>query len=779
VYAGAVVGYAVIFDNLTRDLDWAILRWATIQAESYSAVMATVSQAAAAMLALFFTAISVVASTSYAKVTTDTRSLVAHDDLNRRYLRLLAHTATVALAGLGLQALGYPPSALLASYVLVIAAVGLLAFFPIGVRTFALFDHSILTNYPVRTFARALQSVTRHGRRWSDQLFENHANRIAEAQLRILADLVVFGIKEDRPRQKVLLDIANAIQCLARFYAAIKLSVPSNSLWFTKRAEFKRWEVSSSSMTELTMQTGVAPQPEAVPDYSFVEARCTDMTIQCLRHFFAHDAIDEAVNLLLGVNQTATAYARMFGQTDAIHLVAATRTLLIDRLKGVDPGTEPLKHLQLVDVQCVAALAPVLDSARSLTEGPVEKLVLHDLHLLRLNRRKLYATQHPRGVLNELDELFSRLEFESSVEGVIKTQPWFVRQIISSGYAAHIRQVILGIVSTIEAEFLSPASELIEAQRPMLAAAWLQRGIEACHKAEDSIQSLNARYEELNNYHVTEAPWLPSGADDALARVAASRKRIVRSLATIVPALSSLTESTGLPDFLGQTRAWLAEEIVSMMERREQEGFPELFIAYFNASIAVMRQFLALAEQPERQDYVRVAMDTILEVMNVSGLALLFSELDSTPYGPIVSIAWDQFIEQSTNKSALLNGWYSAIDSTLSLPLFSPSAMRRQDWGRRLAQAMVDRGVDVEREAGPWRGQKHIQRHPSAVIDSIIVSYGRPMGNLYEYFGALYLARRAESKDIEVPYVVSNCMKRIERARERHEEGSNDAPTNE
>jgi cytochrome c oxidase subunit IV len=769
------VGLPALYERLATNRGWMTLPLPPIELQSYSGLMATVGQAAAAMLALFFTAISVVASTSYAKVTTDVRVLVAKDDLNRRYLRLLAHTSAVALIGLGLQALGIPPSSVLAAYVALIAGICLLAFFPLGVRTFALFDPSNVSEYPLRAVVRALRTVTRNGRRWLDPSFQNHANRVAEEQLRLLADLVVFGITENRPRQKVVLDLAGSINRLARFYAAQKSSIPSDSLWFTRRAEFKRWEIASSSMTELALRTGVAPHPDHIPDHGFVEDRCTEMTIQCLQHLFAREAIDDAVNLLLDVSRTAAAYAKLFGQAESMRLVAAGRTVLVNRLKATDPTAEPLKQLQLVDVQCVAALAPILYSAVSLTEDAVEQLVCHETGLLQLNRRRLYSRAHPRCVLKDAEDLFQRLEFEKSVEGLIRTQPWYVRQIIASGYAEAIREVIRGILNTVEHEFVAPASELIQAKRPASAGAWLQRGIEGCQKAKDRLEALEARYAELKGFHVTEAPWLDPGVQEALTKVRASRAQIVRLLARIVPDLCEVPAGTTLPDLLGQTRAWLAEELVSMMERKENDGFGDLFIAYFEASNAVSRHFLEIAQQPGKQDHIRVAMDAMVDLMDVSGLALLFSQLDGTLFGEIVVGGWDVFFERATDRPVVVRAWYEALSSKLTLPSFSSGAMRRHHWNRRLAQALIDRGIDVDRHFGPW-DRRRIQPHPSPVIDSIIVSYGHPMEQPHDYFGALYLAKLEDAQGIEMPSAIQNCLDAIERARARQEE-SNDETT--
>jgi hypothetical protein len=96
--AGVVSGALVVLENLyvasKAEFSWVAIPFA-VSESAYTQLMSIVAQIAAAILALFFAAISVVTSTSYAKVTSEIRAVVAHDDLNRRYLRLLAHLAAV------------------------------------------------------------------------------------------------------------------------------------------------------------------------------------------------------------------------------------------------------------------------------------------------------------------------------------------------------------------------------------------------------------------------------------------------------------------------------------------------------------------------------------------------------------------------------------------------------------------------------------------------------------------------------------------------------------
>jgi hypothetical protein len=769
-----LVGVPVLWDRIAAGYGWAGLPLPKVSADSSLALMDTVAQAAAAMLALFFTALSVVASTSYTKVTTSIRSLIANDYLNRRYLQLLAHTAAVATAGMGLQVVGVAPSSLLAAYIVLLSTVCFLAFLPLGVRTFALFDPSNLITYPVRTFFRSLEMVTPRGRRWLDPPFQRHANQIAENQLRMLADLVVFAITDNRPRQDVVLDISKAVATLARWYAQVKPSIPSDSLWFGRRGAFKRWEVADSSRTALALHTGVSPQPDAVPNHEFVEDRCGQMIEQCLRHLLDHGALDEAVGLLFEINSTATVYAEFFGQPEAMRLAATARTAVLDYVKRAGSDEEQLKQFQLMDVLGVAALAPILTTALSLTRRSTEELVSIDASLIRLDRRMLNKEARPRCVLKCAEDLLNRFDFENSAEGRIETQRSYARDIIASAFAEAIRDIVRSIVATLETEFVSPARELIDAKRPLIAGIWLHRAIEGSQKASHQIAELEARYAELKKLHYTNDKWLPLETDDALRRIEAARGSIVTMLAEIVPELCAVRSDETLPDLLGQTRAWLAEEIVSMMDHRQATGFPELFLAYFNANIAIQRHFFELAQQPAKEAYLRVAIDTMIDLMAISGLAFLFTELDETDFARIVTRMWDLHFERLPDKARMIKVCYTAVDSPMLLPIFSPSAMQRQHWGQRLAAALVQRGIDPDRHFGPRWSRPPAKPHRSAIIESFSVMYGHPIMGPEAYFAALYLSKRAEANGIELPPEVQSCLDSIDLAVERQRVSTNE-----
>jgi len=630
------IGLPIAYNALAVCIGWPGLTLPKVTDENYKNLMSTVAQAAAAVLALFFAAISVVASTTYAKVSTEIRTLVAEDDLNRRYLGLLAHTAATAIAAIGLHTMGVTASIVLSAYIILLSIICLLAFLPLAIRTFALFDQAALIGYPARHFLRVLRIVTIKGRRWLDPPFQNHARIIAEKQLRLIEDLVIFSISDKRFRNDTVLKLVKSIHRIVRYYTAQKSSIPSESLWFPRKAEFRRWQMTSSPMTDIALQTGVAPSPEYVPDRGFIEARCEEITLNCLQYMLKNNTIDDVVSLLLEVNKTVTMYARSFDQREAMELVAVIRKYIVDLLKEIETTNQTLTHQQIVDVVCVAALAPILNTSQSIIEFSTEKLVSLANSILTLRRRRLYEDTHPRNMLKDAEDLMQRLEFEKATEGTVRTQPWYICQLLAFALAEFIREVIKNIINTVDQEFVKPAAELVEAKQPLLAGVWWQRGIEACKKANDQICGLESLYSELKKFHVTELEWYPSGSETALSALEDSRIMIMKLLIKIVPDLCSSASDDSLPDLLGQTRAWIAEELFLMMERKEETSFPELFVAFFNSSLAVQRQFTEIAKQPEKLDYIRVAMDITIDIMDISGLAFLFTELDVTRFGQIV-----------------------------------------------------------------------------------------------------------------------------------------------
>ena len=88
--------------------------------------------------------------------------------------------------------------------------------------------------------------------------------------------------------------------------------------------------------------------------------------------------------------------------------------------------------------------------------------------------------------------------------------------------------------------------------------------------------------------------------------------------------------------------------------------------------------------------------------------------------------------------------------------------MQRTELNRQFSNAMVERGIDIDRH---YFGHQKKEQHPSEVIESIDISYEQLFVEPYLYFAALYIVNREEAKGIDLPYSLKECIRSIELAK--------------
>lgn len=735
-----------------------------VDREVHASMIGTIAQATAAMLALFFAGISVVASTSYAKLATEVRSLIAYDDLNRRYLRMLAHLTAVCVIALVAQSLGFQPTALAVLYIGVVAVIGILGFFALGARTFALFSPAMLTGYPLRAFAVAVKSVTPAGYNWKDQSFQTHARNVAVQQLEVIDELVDSAVADDHPSMRgTVQDIASSVHRLMRYYAQNKATIPSDSHWFARKAQFARLQLGMGTEAEIALRTGVVPMAPPIPDHQFIEVRGDETLMRCFHHALSRGTVEDIVAQLLDFNDTGTVRAAHFQQTEARDLAASVCKAVVKWLVDTS-GDNLLARLQVIDVACVTALSPILNTPQAFCAISVDELLLVSNDILHGDDKKLHQRKLPAQLLPTMEDLLRRMQFERAVEGAAVSQLWYVEQLVAGNLAECVRTMAQTVVGTLDLLFTTPSKTLIAAKRPIEASVWLQRTIEACSKARSQLQALDEAYQKLKTRHHTEAPWYEWDASEAIARVAQVRSETIKLLAQCIPGILNSAADDKLPDLLGHARLWLGAELFSVMESKSSdlEDFRSSFIAYFDATVAVSQHMFNLAEQPRTRNFVRAGLDAMLDLLEISGVALIFSELDGTGFGKIVRDVWDRYFDGAADGNHLLTTWMEPVQQRLVLPVFSAGSAQRFEWERGLVKALADRGI-LEEQFDYSLSTRRNRQHPSAVIRSLHVHAGSLMDPLSEYFTAMHLAPKAVAEGVPLPRAVTNCIESIER----------------
>ena len=293
--------------------------------DTYLAVLTTTAAAAGAFLALYFTSMSVVASTAYARVTNEVRQLVLNDEVSGTYLRLIAHAGAVASLGLAAAGIGAGRSAFLMGYVAIAFGIMVLAFIKLGCRIFAFFDPDVLAQAPLRDFANAVRHATSHNPRWLHPAFQDHSRKRADNALQVLSALLDYASPEKERRKDIVLSLLQKLVAAMCYYSHQKNAIPSDSFWFRRRAEFRGWPLQDSSATDIALRTGTTPQPKPVPDHDWIERRLQDIIQQYFRQLLRRDSVDSAITLTSDLSRMTNDLSRHLQFREACSFLSGIR----------------------------------------------------------------------------------------------------------------------------------------------------------------------------------------------------------------------------------------------------------------------------------------------------------------------------------------------------------------------------------------------------------------------------------------------------------------------
>lgn len=254
-----------------------------------------------------------------------------------------------------------------------------------------------------------------------------------------------------------------------------------------------------------------------------------------------------------------------------------------------------------------------------------------------------------------------------------------------------------------------------------------------------------------------------SGANEALKAAESLRSQLIHIWAEVVPGLcSSNSGGEDLPDVLGMARAYIGDEIVRALDEKDKESFSKLFLAYFLASETIKAELLRHIEPRNSRHRISVVMDLQLDLMTLSGLAIIYSDIDKSGCWDSAHALWDKLIQSSPDQSAFVKAQFHCIDNPTLVPMFSPSSMQRLKWESTLREGLVRRGIDSEEVFGFSPRESRRSRTIPPLIDSMGFHLGHPYQEPFEVFGALYLAKQEVAKGLDLPHKIESLLRELE-----------------
>jgi hypothetical protein len=763
IFSLVLVFVFAVLDHNLRDWNPSWLNLA-LDREAQRDLLTTLGQVAGGFLTLYFTAISVVVSTAYARAPGKIRSLIMREEVGSLYFGVLAQFAGVATVMLTALAFGYqvgPLNTCLASFLCLFSIFG---FVSLGARAFEYFDPAALVSLLNRRVWLEVQSVTPDGYQWRDQSFQAHHQRQAEDLLGSYSDLVTVASQKENLHGKGLVDVGQGLLLALNLYAKAKVRIPSSSYWFKRIYRHKDWLLASHNELEVALVTGTVIQPDTVPNLIWFETEVARILDEVFHQLGERRDSAGTIALTSSLQNHMGGLGQCLAVAEALQVFKAVVPRLrsqsgIEKIVASEDPVNVTNRLAVAELYTLALINVLLGTSNQLEKLNPASLgrFVESVDWSRL--KTLYSGEIlPRRVIQEMEFVQERLAFEFHVGGKIISPVWLQIEMAALGYVRFLDDTTKTIVDEIEITFGKETETQSAAANHVLVAQLVQRGLEACDKISKHFVRLKALHDECaSSNRSKEYDWPKIDWNVFQGRAATLRERLVTALAKSSNELANLPESKSWPDFFGHAYTVLGEECFTAMASGKEELFQVVFPAFFNlvlrANEKLRQKFLGDTRN------IRLSADPIVDLMAVSGFAAVFAELDNKNFCKLVERCWNNYLAlyaDDSRKRQFIEFLCAVVEPDWRI---TPRSVMRTRWQQMFGRVLHARSIFRERTF--WDDRRGTVKHPSRLV-RVFCRSEYLSTEPHDVFLAVYIFKRPESAGVEKPHEVDSLERALQ-----------------
>jgi hypothetical protein len=734
--------------HLLRSIGVADRLFATMPSSAYEPMLLAVAGFGATILGLYFTALSVVISTTYAEAPSSVRELAARDQAGTSFARLVAGlvVASVTLVTAGL--FEFDAAGITLILVGAVTALSILALLRLSVRAFSLFDPVRLSPPLLEAFRRWTERAAAGGLRWRVPAFQDVYRGGAQDVLTTFRDLIGFTAEIERTDITDLRSLGQRILVMWARYSSVKTSVPVDSRWFERAYEHPDWFTESATSLHVALATdvGLTARAREYGDPAWVERQMADAVSVCVRELLKRGQ-RQAVGELV---ETASQLARGLGQRVQISegklLCDAVSVAWEDRDKqGAGAPIRPAQAetLAVVDVLCLIPINLLLgfvDRCSNLDASAFTEEV--DAALAR--PEVPFSSDLPIDVVTHLDQLKSGLDFERKVEDRQLTPQWWLHHMAARHTLSVMHDALVDIGGLAESEIVVRAEALASPDRAFEAAVVAGRGLEASNKLSVHLGTIRATFDQFVSLRVVDDQFWPESDLSNIVEISVElHRRSVDVFAAVVPILGVFKRDETLPDLFGQGHAVLVRETFEAIAEGNADRFEQLWPKVFTTGLqGYDRLRVGLADHDNRETAALYTSELLADLFELSGYALVRSELDGGPYWATCRERWDDLFEAVDDPEAtaeVMMAYTRLRESTFAI---LPRATIRINREQRFEALLAERGLVVD---GPFDFDHDVD-HSSPIIRAF--AHGMTgMNDAINLFVAQYLSELPSAGD--------------------------------
>jgi hypothetical protein len=723
----------------------------------------TVAQIAGIFLGLYFTAVSGIAAAVYADVPGEVRLLLTREKLGNVYIKLVAFLGALALTLSAAIVLRIQIGLLNVAVVGALSALSIFAFVMLGLRTFYFFSPDTLTSY-VTADVVPLFEGSRRGRFGSkSRSISYNYQRQAEELLSTLRAVVGLSATRTSVTERSLSRIVLSNLRLLYVYEALKGDIESTSLWFKQRLEHPRWLTADHSSVDMALRTQTTIQGKQVGDRLWVERELHDVLSVALTALLQRPDRTRAVEAVGQVVGWTRTLASQLAVDETVALTQLVDRVIAEHLAQRPNDDRSVESVALADFSAALPMQIVLgmsDRLRPLTAETFAKATS------RVDPLAMLDAGWPLEVVQQREYIVERLANERIVERTRLTADWYVAQLLALSMSRFFARVVPVLVS--ELEKIPPvATAQLDAGQTIIAAAAVQRGIEGCQKFAVHLGEFADCLERIAELRrAKDIPWVDTDWEDAQRRVSEVRTELFVLTARVSIEVSDVDTGGEIPDYFGGAYAFLAEECFDDLLNDRFDKFKRLFPAFFTASLSASERLRRELAGYDERTQILYSTETIEDLLDISGYALLKNELGHGECWADVKALWDKYLGNQ-DRAQFFTYLFAVLSYRGGIFAIKPRDIGRTSWQMAFRRQLEEQHLVTNRYINPFDLDDEELDVASPLVRA---ASGGAMGHKAgQAFVAAYLLTWQEAEGHDLPRSVEMFLESLEFAQRRDE----------
>jgi hypothetical protein len=680
-----------------------VLAWATSTSTALGAngntmdtLLSVIASVCGVFLALYFTAVSVVAQAGFASAPNAVKDLLLREKAGNLYMRILTTLTCVTLVLLGLHALGYQPSPVAIIATIIFGVLGIISFMALGLRAFYFFDPSRLANVVVSDFLRNASMATAKGFRWHDRTFQAHYHKLAVKDLNRAQNLVTLCLPTLNASAEASEAVLQNLTIMMGLYAKLKRRIPTDSHWYTQSPQHKNWFLQDHTALDMAIRTQTSIQPSMVADRSWVESLYLTMLAPTWTAMLKADAAAAVHGSLSVLSSHIEDLGGELEVTQAVAYIRSTREAL-DAHYSTRSEPEISKNLTVMAVMDTLAHATISLAVGFFkhfrSDGP-GKMAAH-LGVMTWHRgADIYGGAFPAALLPRIEHISRCVTFENQVEQRTVSPVWYLSRLAAIGYCDTLHVCFSAIIESFS-DLASMAAEWNKRRGPAIAVMIGHRARELHFKIAGNLPHIRAAIDGLlasgSRGEPSSKLWDWVAFEKRIADIHAS---VITVLAQSLPELPMEKEVSDQPDFFGQTYDTVCQSCFAALRDNRVGAFSDIFPPVFASALKGFDALRLMLKDREPRQAVSWASEPLLDIIALSGYARLFADLHNSPslWADCQNV-WLKYLASQEDPHAVIQILVSCQNLRRGGLGLYPRDILRAKWETALNQALEEAGL--------------------------------------------------------------------------------------